>query len=115
MKGLLLARHSIEQIGVSAEASRRTFLEGAARLAMEVYREPLTQDSGIWSECASEWGMGRGFKTMVGRHLKEWFDEERADLKETLDTGLATLWERNVIAPLIHLTEECFRSWNWTT
>ena len=40
--------------------------------------------------------------TIHGRYR---FDE-KSDLKEALDAGLTTLWERSVIAPLMHLTEE---------
>ena len=102
---LAFAKHSIDQIGAVAEASRRTFLEDAQRIAMEIYREPLTQHS-VWSVCASEWGKGAGFKNRVKSHLQEWFDETRPDLKETLDERLNAIWERSVIAPLRDLTEE---------
>ena len=97
---LAFAKHSIDQIGAVAEASRRTFLEGAQWIAMEIYREPLTQHS-VWSVCASEWGNGAGFKDRVKSHLQVWFDETRPDLKETLDERLNAIWERSVIAPLI--------------
>ncbi|MCB2009010.1 MAG: transcriptional regulator [Geminicoccaceae bacterium] len=102
---LTLATHSIDQIGAVTEASKRTFLEGAQRIAMEIYREPLTQDS-VWTECASEWGKGAGFKDRVVEHLHCWFDDTRPDLKEALDERLGALWEREVIAPLMQLTEE---------
>ena len=102
---LTLASHSIDQIGAVAEASKRTFLEGAQQIAMEIYREPLTQDS-VWTDCASEWGRGPGFKNRVVEHLHRWFDDARPDLKEVLDERLSGLWERVVIAPLMQLTEE---------
>ena len=102
---LVLAKHSIDQIGALATASRRNFLEGAQRAAMEIYRGPLTQDP-VWSECASEWGRGPGFKGRVEDHLAGWFDGTRADLKEVLEERLAALWQRTVIAPLLQLTEE---------
>lgn len=102
---LALAKHSIEQIGAVADASRRAFLEGAQRIAMEIYREPLTQDL-VWLSCASEWGRGLGFKNRVESHLQTWFDETRPELKKTLDERLNALWERSVIAPLMQLTEE---------
>lgn len=102
---LTLASHSIDQIGALALASKRTFLEGAQRIAVEIYREPLTQDS-VWTDCASEWGRGAGFKDRVVRHLHRWFDDTRPDLKEALDERLGALWERVVIAPLMQLTEE---------
>lgn len=102
---LTLASHSIDQIGALALASKRTFLEGAQRIAMEIYREPLTQSS-VWINCASEWGRGTGFKDRVVQHLHHWIDNTRSDLKEVLDERLCTLWERVVIAPLMQLTEE---------
>lgn len=102
---LVLAKHSIEQIGAVAEASRRIFLDDAQRIAMEIYRGPLTQDP-VWSDCASEWGRGPGFKGRVESHLRKWFDETRPDLKETLDERLRALWERAVIAPFMQITEE---------
>lgn len=102
---LTLAAHSIDQIGAVAEASKRAFLEGAQQIAMEIYREPLTQDP-VWTDCASEWGRGSGFTARVVRHLQQWFDETRPDLKEALDERLGALWDRTVIAPLMQLTEE---------
>ncbi len=102
---LALAKHSIDQIGAVAESSRRAFLEGAQRIAMEIYREPLSQDP-VWYDCANEWGQGAGFKNNVVSHLETWFDETRPELKETLDERLNALWDRSVIAPLMQLTEE---------
>ncbi len=102
---LKLATRSVEQITSVAQASRQAFLEGAQRIAMEIYREPLTQDI-VWINCASEWGQGAGFTRRVEQHLREWFEEERPDLKEALDERLEALWERVVIAPLMELTEE---------
>ena len=102
---LVLAKHSVDQIGAVAEASRRNFLDGAQRIAMEIYREPLTQDS-VWNDCASEWGRGPGFKNRIEEHLRTWFDDTRPDLKKTLDGRLNALWDRSVIAPLMQLTEE---------
>jgi len=104
-KDLGLAKHSIEQIGAVADASRRDFLEGAQGIAMEIYRKPLTQDP-VWSECASEWGRGPGFRDRVVDHLREWFEETRPELKETLDERLNALWSRSAIEPLMQLTEE---------
>ncbi len=111
---LALASHSIDQIGAVAEASKRAFLEGAQRVATEIYREPLTQDP-VWAECASEWGRGPGFTRRVAQNLKEWFDDTRPDLKEALDERLNALWDRAVIAPLMQLTEEHDRSDNLTS
>ena len=102
---MTLAKHSVDQIGAMAEVSRRIFLDNAQRIAMEIYREPLTQDP-VWSDCTSEWGRGPGFKNRVESHLKTWFDETQPELKETLDKRLNALWERAVIAPLMQLTEE---------
>jgi hypothetical protein len=102
---LTLASHSIDQIQAVAQTSMRAFLEGAQRMAMEIYREPLTQDT-VWSECSSEWGRGPGFTRRVAENLRQWFDDARPDLKEALDERMAALWERVVIAPLLQLTEE---------
>ena len=103
--GLEPAARSIEQIRAVAESSRRAFLVGAQRAAMEVYREPLTQ-ADVWSRCALEWGEGPGFKDRIGRHLRDWFEEKHPKLGETLDTRLEALWRRSVIAPLMQLCEE---------
>lgn len=110
---LTMASHSIDQIGAVAEASKRAFLEGAQRIATEIYREPLTQDP-VWTKCASEWGRGPGFTRRVAQNLQEWFDDTRPDLKEALDERLSALWDRAVIAPLMQLTEEHERSDNLT-
>ena len=96
---------SIEQIRAVAETSRRAFLAGAQRSAMEIYREPLTQAS-VWSQCVSEWGRGPGFRDRVRRYLLEWFEDTRPDLKETLDVRLNALWQCLVITPLLQLAEE---------
>ena len=102
---LLPARRSIEQIRAVAEISRRDFLAGAQRSAMEIYREPLAQAL-VWSECVSEWGKGPGFRARVRVHLRSWFEKKRPDLKETLDARLNALWQRLVIKPLLQLAEE---------
>ena len=99
------AKRSIDQVRAVAEASRRAFLAGAQRTAMEIYREPLTQ-AAVWSNCASEWGKGLGFKGRVVQHLLDWFEEKRPDLKQTLDVRLNALWKRSVIAPLMQLAKE---------
>lgn len=98
------ARQSIEQIRAVVETSRRAFLAGAQRSAMEIYREPLARAS-VWSQCVSEWGRGPGFKGRVHQHLLKWF-EKRVDLKGTLDARLNALWKRLVITPLLQLAEE---------
>ena len=103
--GLEPAMRSIEQIRAVAAASRRVFLAGAQRIAMEIYREPLTQ-ADVWSKCAAEWGGGPGFRDRVVRHLQEWFEDRRPALKETLEARLDVLWQRSVIAPLMRLAEE---------
>ena len=103
--GLSSANRSIEQIRVVAEASRRAFLAGAQRSAMEVYREPLAQAS-VWSECALEWGRGPGFKHRVKQHLLDWFEKAPPELKKRLDARLNALWKRLVITPLSQLAEE---------
>ena len=99
------AKHSIDQIGIVAEASERDFLEAAQRAATEIYRDPLSQAS-VWSSCSSEWGRGPGFKNRVIAHLRQWFDEEKPELKDTLDERLNALWNRLVVLPLRELTEE---------
>lgn len=102
---LSLAIRSIEQIRAVAETSRRDFLAGAQRSAMEIYREPLAQSS-VWSKCVSEWGKGPGFRDRVRQHLLDWFEKTRPGLKETLDARLNALWKRLVITPLSQLAEE---------
>ena len=99
------AKHSIEQIRAVVSASRKGFLAEAQRCGMEIYREPLTR-AAVWSACVLEWGQGSGFKNRIVMHLRSWFDEERPDLKESLDNRLVALWERSVIGPLMELAEE---------
>lgn len=102
--GLALAGRSIDQIGASAMASKRAFLEAAQLGGVEVYREPLSQSS-VWSNCAGEWGRGPGFKMRVVDHLEQWFAKE-AKLKDRLEQMMNGLWEQKVIAPLLRLVEE---------
>lgn len=101
---LALAAKSIDQIGTSAALSRTAFLEAVQRAGAEVYREPLSQ-APVWSACASEWGLGSGFKARVADHLDKWFDSN-PELKERLETIVVSLWEEMVIAPLRRLAEE---------
>ena len=103
--GLKPAARSIEQIQAVAEASRVAFLARAQLSAMEIYRKPLTRAL-VWAECAREWGKGPGFRNRVLQHLSNWFEEERPDLKETLDARMDVLWERSVITPLLQLAEQ---------
>jgi len=95
---LQLALKTIEQIAVSAKSARASFLEGAQRAAVEVYREPLTQ-AGVWPVCAGEWGQGAGFKHRVADHLEKWFGAH-SKLKETLEEVIESLWEQSVIRSL---------------
>jgi hypothetical protein len=103
-EGLSLASKSIDQIAVSAAASRKAFLEAVQRGGVEVYREPLSQSS-VWAACVAEWGKGPGFKLRVAKHLERWF-EQQADAKETLENVVCGLWEKTVIAPMLRLAEE---------
>ena len=99
---LSLAKLSIDQVNKVAEELGRTFLESAQKAAMEVYREPLTQDP-VWTDCASEWGKGPGFKNRIVQHLQCWFEETRPDLKEELENRMNLLWGEIVIGPLMKL------------
>ena len=103
-EGLALANRSIDQIAASASASKRAFLEAAQLGGVEVYRGPLSQSS-VWSDCASEWGRGPGFKLRVAEHLESWF-AKKAKLKDRLEQMVNGLWEEMVIAPLVRLVEE---------
>lgn len=98
------AARTIDQIAASAATARASFLDGAQRAGVEVYREPLTQ-APVWGPCASEWGRGAGFKHRVATHLEQWFDRE-TDLKATLEEIINNLWDQSVIAPLLRLVEE---------
>jgi transcriptional regulator with XRE-family HTH domain len=102
--GLALAAKTIDQVGKSAAASKAAFIEGVQRAGMEVYREPLTQ-SPVWSQCASEWGQGPGFKVRVASHLERWFDGN-APLKDKLEDIANGFWEQMVISPLLRLSDE---------
>ena len=103
-EGLALANRSIDQIAASAAASKRDFLEATQLGGVEVYRGPLSQ-SPVWSDCASEWGRGPGFKLRVADHLESWF-AKKAKLKDRLEQMMNGLWEEMVIAPLVRLVEE---------
>ena len=68
-----------------------------------MYREALA--TAPWSDCASEWGRGLGFKLRVAERLETWFDK-RSDLSEKLDEVINNLWQKSVISPLLRLVEE---------
>lgn len=103
-EGLKPAERTIDQIAASAAASRRAFLEAVQLAGVEVYREALSQ-SPVWTDCASEWGQGPGFKQRVAAHLENWFTKE-TKLKERLEQTVHGIWDRQVIAPLMRLVEE---------
>ncbi|MBF2759018.1 MAG: helix-turn-helix transcriptional regulator [Ectothiorhodospiraceae bacterium AqS1] len=103
-KGLELANRSIKQIAASAAASRKAFLEEVQRGAVDVYEEPLSQAS-VWSDCASEWGRGSGFRERVANHLDDWFSE-KTDLKDRLERKINKSWDKVVIEPLKMLSQE---------
>ena len=103
-EGLTLANRSIDQIAASAAASKRDFLEATQLGGAEVYRGPLSQSS-VWSDCASEWGRGPGFKLHVAEHLEGWF-AKKVKLKDRLEQMMNGLWGEKVIAPLVRLVEE---------
>lgn len=102
---LVLARRSIELVKSVAETGRRAYLEAAQRNAMEIYREPLSQDR-LWLRCIEEWGAGAGYTDRIAGHLRNWFETERPDLKEVLENRLHALWQRLVIMPLMDLAGE---------
>lgn len=101
---LAIAGRTIDQIAASAAASKASFLEGAQRGGVEVYREPLTQ-AAVWGQCVGEWGQGPGFKLRVADRLDKWFSS-KADLKQILEDIINSLWEQSVISPLLLLAEE---------
>lgn len=102
---LMLAAHSIDEIGAVVDTLRRNFIDETRRIAMEIFREPLTQDP-LWMDCACEWGMEVAFGDLAERRLRTWFEDTRPDLEEALDEQVNALWERVVIAPLMELGEE---------
>lgn len=110
---LAIASRTIDQISATAASSRAIFLEGVQRGATEVYREPVTQMA-PWAQCVSEWGQGAGFKMRVAAHLEKWFGD-RADLKKTLEELVTSLWEQNIVAPLLRLAEEAAPEANHAT
>jgi hypothetical protein len=103
-RGLTLAEKTINQIGQSATATRKAFLEAVQRAGIEVYYEPLSK-AGVWDECANEWGRGSGFKVRVAQRLEAWFQSQGL-LQERLEAMVHALWDRTVLAPLRRLVEE---------
>jgi len=102
---LSLAQKTIRQVEVSAEGWRRSFAEAARTATVEVYRSPLDADSGLWSNCAAQWGAGPGFKGRVERIICEWF-ERQTELNQKLESVISALWEDTVIKPLERLSHE---------
>lgn len=101
---LSIAQKTIEQIGRGAATSRVAFLEAVQRAGIEVYHERLYA-SPIWIECASQWGLGPGFKHRVADRIETWFGQQ-VDLKDRLEATVQSLWETNVLAPLRRLVDE---------
>ncbi|MCY1073150.1 hypothetical protein [Archangium lansingense] len=99
---LALAHRTLEQLERSAQQWRTAFADA---VGIEVYRAPLTQDTTLWLNCASEWGGGSGFNYRVSSHLKKWFDDH-SELKDKLEKLTLKMWEEKVIGPLARLTNE---------
>jgi transcriptional regulator with XRE-family HTH domain len=102
---LILAQKTIQQVEVSADGWRRAFAEEARTAAVEVYRDPLEADVGLWSQCAAQWGAGPGFKVRVERIIRDWF-EKQTELNQKLEGVMAALWEETVVRPLERLSSE---------
>jgi hypothetical protein len=65
----------------------------------------LEADVGLWSDCASQWGAGPGFKVRVERIIGAWF-EAQTELNQKLESVMAALWEETVVRPLERLSDE---------
>ncbi|MGC9207921.1 helix-turn-helix domain-containing protein [Acidithiobacillus sp.] len=102
---LALAQKTIQQVEVSADGWRRTFAEAARTAAVEVYRGPLESDVELWSNCAEQWGAGKGFKDRVQSIIHDWF-ETQTELNQKLEEIMAALWEKAVVRPLERLSDE---------
>lgn len=99
------AERTISQIEASATAWRRNFAEAVRIASIEVYREAVEEDGDLWSHCASEWGLGPGFRDRVVGRLRQWF-ESRTDLNNELERIIANIWVKEVLSQLEHLTKE---------
>ena len=104
-KDLVLAKKTIQQVERGARSWQRNFAEASRTATVEVYREPLESDQAFWSECASQWGKGPGFKNRVKTLVDGWF-ETHPDLVDDLESVIASLWEANVLQPLKRLSDE---------
>lgn len=103
--GLHPARNVISQIEHSVAASKTDFADALQTAGVEVYREPLLQANGLWTACANQWGLGRGFKRRVYNLIDQWF-EERVELRDALESVAQVLWDDKVIQPMLRLVDE---------
>jgi hypothetical protein len=96
---------SIQQVEVSADGWRRAFAEAARTAAVEVYRDRLEADVGLWSQCSAQWGAGPGTRSASARIIRDGF-EKRADLNQKLEGVMSALCEEIVVSLLERLSNE---------
>lgn len=101
-KDLVLASKTISSVRALAKKSKLELIDEVRAIAIDVYDTPLT-GSGVWEDCAGEWGQGPGFKTRVTNHLDNWFDDE-FELKESLEKSIHQSFAKTLIEPLKQLT-----------
>ena len=69
--------------------------EQAEIISEAVFKEPLREDSNLWSKSQKRWGEGPGYKVDISEYANDWLtdeDEERQDLFNKLRTNMGEKW-----------------------
>jgi transcriptional regulator with XRE-family HTH domain/GTPase SAR1 family protein len=85
---------------------RQEFLAIARTIGRDAYGLLLDEQSAIWTETASRYGLGAGYKRDVAGAWRNWFEVEESahSTAQAINTRLQDAWTSGVIDPLRQAT-----------
>jgi len=91
----------VSELRKNVSSWRETFLSEATTVGRELFRARLFEHEHLWTTCADFWGDGPGFRNAVANELRLWCeDSKQADLLETVEKRVITLWDEAFVEPL---------------